>query len=163
MSSPPVAAARSLPPRAIIYGRNGKTGCASFVVFDLKRLCKSSRSLRFSNQKRHLTNVRCRFVCRDSVGIRTQDPQLRRLLLYPAELPNRPALRDKSNGDAKVGKILDNTTKTAGNVLRFTWRSGCAAAYVVGMFPPGADCRVRKSGGNVIPTKMSLTCRAAVR
>ena len=24
----------------------------------------------------------------DSVGIRTQDPQLRRLLLYPAELPN---------------------------------------------------------------------------
>ena len=26
----------------------------------------------------------------DSVGIRTQDPQLRRLLLYPAELPNHP-------------------------------------------------------------------------
>ena len=25
----------------------------------------------------------------DSVGIRTQDPQLRRLLLYPTELPNR--------------------------------------------------------------------------
>ena len=24
----------------------------------------------------------------DSVGIRTQDPQLRRLLLYPTELPN---------------------------------------------------------------------------
>ena len=28
------------------------------------------------------------FTC-DSVGIRTQDPQLRRLLLYPAELPNQ--------------------------------------------------------------------------
>ena len=28
----------------------------------------------------------------DSVGIRTQDPQLRRLLLYPAELPNRSVL-----------------------------------------------------------------------
>ena len=28
----------------------------------------------------------------DSVGIRTQDPQLRRLLLYPAELPNRSLL-----------------------------------------------------------------------
>ena len=27
------------------------------------------------------------FLC-DSVGIRTQDPQLRRLLLYPTELPN---------------------------------------------------------------------------
>ena len=26
---------------------------------------------------------------RDSVGIRTQDPQLRRLLLYPAELRNQ--------------------------------------------------------------------------
>ncbi len=26
-------------------------------------------------------------LLRDPVGIRTQDPQLRRLLLYPAELP----------------------------------------------------------------------------
>ena len=26
----------------------------------------------------------------DQAGIRTQDPQLRRLLLYPAELPDRP-------------------------------------------------------------------------
>ena len=32
----------------------------------------------------------CALLCfRDSVGIRTQDPQLRRLLLYPTELPNR--------------------------------------------------------------------------
>ena len=40
--------------------------------------------------KKRLTFVR-RFTkpC-DSVGIRTQDPQLRRLLLYPAELPNQP-------------------------------------------------------------------------
>ena len=29
-------------------------------------------------------------VFRDSVGIRTQDPQLRRLLLYPTELRNHP-------------------------------------------------------------------------
>ena len=29
------------------------------------------------------------FFC-DSVGIRTRDPQLRRLLLYPAELRNQP-------------------------------------------------------------------------
>ena len=27
-------------------------------------------------------------LLRDPVGIRTQDPQLRRLLLYPAELPD---------------------------------------------------------------------------
>ncbi len=32
---------------------------------------------------------RIMFSC-DPVGIRTQDPQLRRLLLYPAELPDRP-------------------------------------------------------------------------
>ena len=30
---------------------------------------------------------------RDSVGIRTQDPQLRRLLLYPAELRNQTPLK----------------------------------------------------------------------
>lgn len=29
----------------------------------------------------------------DSVGVRTQDPQLRRLLLYPAELPDHPYFR----------------------------------------------------------------------
>ena len=28
-------------------------------------------------------------IFRDPVGIRTQDPQLRRLLLYPAELPDQ--------------------------------------------------------------------------
>ena len=35
---------------------------------------------------------------RDRAGIRTQDPQLRRLLLYPAELPDHPLF-----GGAKVG------------------------------------------------------------
>ena len=34
----------------------------------------------------------------DRAGIRTQDPQLRRLLLYPAELPDHPLF-----GGAKVG------------------------------------------------------------
>ena len=29
------------------------------------------------------------YIKSDPVGIRTQDPQLRRLLLYPAELPDR--------------------------------------------------------------------------
>ena len=29
----------------------------------------------------------------DRAGIRTQDPQLRRLLLYPAELPDHPYFR----------------------------------------------------------------------
>ena len=40
----------------------------------------------------------------DSVGIRTQDPQLRRLLLYPAELPNRSVLLSGVSGaDSKSG------------------------------------------------------------
>ena len=37
----------------------------------------------------------------DRAGIRTQDPQLRRLLLYPAELPDHPYF-----GGAKVGIFL---------------------------------------------------------
>ena len=51
------------------------------------------------------------FTC-DSVGIRTQDPQLRRLLLYPAELPNQSIPFELLLiGDAKVGKISDNAIK----------------------------------------------------
>ena len=33
-----------------------------------------------------------RIIFCDPVGIRTQDPQLRRLLLYPAELPDHPLM-----------------------------------------------------------------------
>lgn len=33
----------------------------------------------------------------DSAGTQTQDPQLRRLLLYPAELPDHPYLRCKGS------------------------------------------------------------------
>ena len=36
--------------------------------------------------------VICHFHKGDPVGIRTRDPQLRRLLLYPAELPDHPSL-----------------------------------------------------------------------
>ena len=43
------------------------------------------------------------FGC-DSVGIRTQDPQLRRLLLYPTELPNRSVFAFGFSGsDVKSG------------------------------------------------------------
>ena len=38
-------------------------------------------------KKPHLYAALVFLLC-DSVGIRTQDPQLRRLLLYPTELPN---------------------------------------------------------------------------
>ena len=41
------------------------------------------------NKKIGLVDIYKADFC-DSVGIRTQDPQLRRLLLYPTELPNHP-------------------------------------------------------------------------
>ena len=48
---------------------------------------------KLSTDRRHTKKAQsfdCALLfCRDSVGIRTQDPQLRRLLLYPTELPNR--------------------------------------------------------------------------
>ena len=48
----------------------------------------------------------------DPIGIRTQDPQLRRLLLYPAELPNQSIPFELLLiGDAKVGKNSDNAIK----------------------------------------------------
>ena len=52
-------------------------------------LTKTSFRRSFGIQKNRTTKgcAIC-FFC-DSVGIRTQDPQLRRLLLYPAELPNQ--------------------------------------------------------------------------
>ena len=40
-------------------------------------------------QKKQTSLERCLlFIICDPVGIRTRDPQLRRLLLYPAELPD---------------------------------------------------------------------------
>ena len=49
--------------------------------------------------------MRVSSLLRDSVGIRTRDPQLRRLLLYPAELRNRPI---GAFAGAKVVKSLYN-------------------------------------------------------
>ena len=52
-------------------------------------LTKASFRRRVTARKKRPTCVERFCFGRDSVGIRTQDPQLRRLLLYPAELPNR--------------------------------------------------------------------------
>ena len=51
--------------------------------------------------KRKSPNAKVNFLIRrlpsrDSVGIRTRDPQLRRLLLYPAELRNQKRLQNYS-------------------------------------------------------------------
>ena len=53
------------------------------------------------------------FKC-DPVGIRTQDPQLRRLLLYPAELPDH----SHSDGLARLGTLL-------GTIRRLFPECGC--------------------------------------
>ena len=51
-----------------------------------------------------------RFLLGDSVGIRTQDPQLRRLLLYPTELPNQATMfSDFSERGCKDRQILQTT------------------------------------------------------
>ena len=52
-------------------------------------LTKASFRRRVTARKKRPTYVERFCFGRDSVGIRTQDPQLRRLLLYPTELPNR--------------------------------------------------------------------------
>ena len=54
-------------------------------VFRIVLLCHE----RIGNpEKDGLKSFSARLTGSDSVGIRTQDPQLRRLLLYPAELPD---------------------------------------------------------------------------
>ena len=79
----------SLPPRAIIKTEaNRHSACAESVFLLQLRLRK--RAFDASHIKKIAQPKVARFASfRDSVGIRTQDPQLRRLLLYPAELPNR--------------------------------------------------------------------------
>ncbi len=67
-------------------------------------LTKASFRRRVTARKKR-SLVDCALLLRrDSVGIRTQDPQLRRLLLYPAELPNRSVLLSGVSGaDSKSG------------------------------------------------------------
>ena len=61
-----------------------------------------------SKKQRELKNS-----LRDSVGTRTQDPQLRRLLLYPAELRNLPAICGCKGRDFfdNSQKIFDKSVK----------------------------------------------------
>ena len=70
---------------------NTRSGAMSGRVFSIKRSINRQKVGNFlilikvnSVSFTELTFCHC-----DPVGIRTQDPQLRRLLLYPAELPDR--------------------------------------------------------------------------
>ena len=49
---------------------------------------KAEKHKRKSAKPLYISSLALVKTTRDSVGIRTQDPQLRRLLLYPAELRN---------------------------------------------------------------------------
>ena len=64
--------------RCIIYR------CTDYFLYTLKVVSKVVSK----NEKTSPQMPVMRFLS-DSVGIRTQDPQLRRLLLYPAELPDQ--------------------------------------------------------------------------
>ena len=71
---------------------NTHSGAMSGWVFSIKNGINRQKVGNFLIQTKansvlftELTFYHC-----DPVGIRTQDPQLRRLLLYPAELPDRP-------------------------------------------------------------------------
>ena len=82
------------------------------------------------------------------VGIRTQDPQLRRLLLYPTELPDRPFCVllclpwESKAADAKIRVILGKTQ----NFLAEQSSSHSAAQHCLFTASP-ADGRTGPHGG----------------
>ena len=79
----------SLPPRAITTKTKAAFSCAEALFFH-EHSPAQERALGEAVHTKKALNIVERFrFGRDSVGIRTQDPQLRRLLLYPTELPNR--------------------------------------------------------------------------
>ena len=65
--------------------------CAPAWLFRPRRLYGNGIPDGALTKKARCLSTASFLLTRDSVGIRTQDPQLRRLLLYPAELPNHPA------------------------------------------------------------------------
>ena len=81
---------------------NRHSAGADAVFCDSSSLTKASFRRYAVSQKIAQPSVARFALFRDSVGIRTQDPQLRRLLLYPAELPNQTFL----NWSAKIVIIL---------------------------------------------------------
>ena len=73
------------PPRAIIDNEAGRADARPLLFYTASAL----EQARLAGYKTTTPDFRQALHCGDSVGIRTQDPQLRRLLLYPTELPNR--------------------------------------------------------------------------
>ncbi len=80
-------------PRAILRVATEKAGAGMHRLgfFRPRRLYGNGIPDGALTKKARCLSTASFLLTRDSVGIRTQDPQLRRLLLYPAELPNHPA------------------------------------------------------------------------
>ena len=75
-------------PRAILHGNTWCAGlCPTFLCRNFQSVSELPSCPSDTKTPDHPVR-RIMFSC-DPVGIRTQDPQLRRLLLYPAELPDR--------------------------------------------------------------------------
>ena len=146
-----------------------------------RRLRKRAFDAPLYHKKSHNQRLRDLLQFRDSVGIRTQDPQLRRLLLYPAELPNRSVMffrlslgmwdiaRDKSGCKGSVFFLICNTV--GGNFVSDVRLSvGCAVKSV--LLEPWhrnkaahGDVQVTRSGSRIendidtaSPCKISLIC-----
>ena len=85
------------------------------------------------------------------VGSRPQDPQLRRLLLYPTELPDRPfcvllCLPWESKADAKIRVILGKTQNFLAEQSSSQSSSHSAAQHCLFTASP-ADGRTGPHGG----------------
>ena len=111
----------SLPPRAIIdRSKSGLQLCWGLVFSHCTALMKASFRRSGTARKKRSTKVERFCFGRDSVGIRTQDPQLRRLLLYPTELPNRSLWNSVFRKvDAKVVKKI----VIASAYFSFDWKN----------------------------------------
>ena len=100
----------SLPPRAIIDNEAGRVNARPLLLYTAPAL----EQARLAGYKTTTPDCRQALHCRDSVGIRTQDPQLRRLLLYPTELPNRSVIFEGAN----ISQILGIDKQKCGKVRK---------------------------------------------
>ena len=69
--------------------------CTAFFVIRAT-ICEQAPIVAFTTKATLASGFLVAHCARDSGGIRTHDPQLRRLLLYPAELRNHPLPHPKS-------------------------------------------------------------------
>ena len=96
------------PPRAIIDNEAGRADARPLLFYTASAL----EQARLAGYKTTTPDFRQALHCRDSVGIRTQDPQLRRLLLYPAELPNQSKWTANVGVFEELCKFILNTLFT---------------------------------------------------